>query len=98
MIGKKLPQFILEDLFNKNTKLDTSVWANKDFIVLNIWASWCVPCQIEHPFLMSLKDKNKINIIGLNYKDESKNASRKNLVFIILLFYSLTLSLSILLS
>jgi cytochrome c biogenesis protein CcmG/thiol:disulfide interchange protein DsbE len=74
MIGKKLPQFILEDLFNKNTKLDTSVWANKDFIVLNIWASWCVPCQIEHPFLMSLKDKNKINIIGLNYKDESKNA------------------------
>ena len=66
--------FFYQALFNKNTKLDTSVWANKDFIVLNIWASWCVPCQIEHPFLMSLKDKNKINIIGLNYKDESKNA------------------------
>ncbi len=72
MIGKKLPQFILEDLFNKNTKLDTSVWANKDFIVLNIWASWCVPCQIEHPFLMSLKDKNKLILLVLIIKMKVK--------------------------
>ncbi len=43
-------------------------------VVLNIWASWCIPCRIEHPFLMDLKDKNRINIIGLNYKDESGNA------------------------
>ena len=48
--------------------------SSKDFTVLNIWASWCIPCRIEHPFLMDLKNKNQINIIGLNYKDESGNA------------------------
>ncbi len=74
MIGKKIPEFILEDLFNKNTKLDSNILSGKDFAVLNIWASWCIPCRIEHPFLMDLKDKNRINIIGLNYKDESGNA------------------------
>ena len=74
MIGKKIPEFILEDLFNKNAKLDSKVLSGKDFAVLNIWASWCIPCRIEHPFLMDLKDKNQINIIGLNYKDENANA------------------------
>lgn len=74
MIGKKIPGFILEDLFNKNTKLDSNSLADEDFVILNIWASWCVPCQIEHPFLMNLKNKKKINIIGLNYKDETNNA------------------------
>ncbi len=74
MIGKKIPEFILEDLFNKNMKLDSKILSEKDFVVLNIWASWCVPCQIEHPFLMNLKNKNKINIVGLNYKDENANA------------------------
>ena len=66
MIGKKIPEFILDDLFNKNIKLDSNILLDKDFAVLNIWASWCIPCRIEHPFLMDLKDKNRINIIGLN--------------------------------
>jgi cytochrome c biogenesis protein CcmG/thiol:disulfide interchange protein DsbE len=74
MIGKKIPEFILENLLNKNPKLDSNILSGKDFIVLNIWASWCIPCRIEHPFLMDLKDKNQIDIIGLNYKDESGNA------------------------
>ena len=71
---KKIPEFILEDLFNKNTKLDSKVLSGKDFAVLNIWASWCIPCRIEHPFLMDLKDKNRINIIGISYSHIS-NAS-----------------------
>ena len=74
MIGKKIPEFILEDLLNKNTRLDSKVFSDKDFAVLNIWAPWCIPCRIEHPFLMDFRDKNQINIIGLNYKDESVNA------------------------
>ena len=42
--------------------------------LLNIWSSWCVPCRQEHPFLMNLNTDNKINIIGMNYKDNLKNA------------------------
>ena len=74
MVNKKIPEIILEDFNNKNSKIDQSIFSQKDFVLINIWASWCVPCLIEHPFLMSLKNKNKIDIIGINYKDETTNA------------------------
>ena len=74
MVNKKIPEIILEDLNNKNSKIDQNIFSQKDFVLINIWASWCVPCLIEHPFLMSLKNKNKIDIIGINYKDETTNA------------------------
>ena len=41
---------------------------------MNIWASWCVPCKDEHPFLMNLSKKNYIEIVGLNYKDNNEKA------------------------
>ena len=41
---------------------------------MNIWASWCAPCREEHIFLMDLKKKEKLKIIGLNYKDKQRNA------------------------
>ncbi len=74
MVNKKIPEIILEDFNNKNIKIDQHIFSQKDFVLINIWASWCVPCLIEHPFLMSLKNKNKIDIIGINYKDETTNA------------------------
>ncbi len=74
MVNKKIPEIILEDFINKNSKIDQNIFSQKDFVLINIWASWCVPCLIEHPFLMSLKNKNKIDIIGINYKDETTNA------------------------
>lgn len=64
----------MEDFNNKNSKIDQNIFSQKDFVLINIWASWCVPCLIEHPFLISLKNKNKIDIIGINYKDETTNA------------------------
>ena len=74
VVNKKIPEIILEDFNNKNSKIDQNIFSQKDFVLINIWASWCVPCLIEHPFLMSLKNKNKIDIIGINYKDETTNA------------------------
>ena len=41
---------------------------------MNIWASWCLPCRDEHVFLMNLSEQKSIEIIGLNYKDNNKNA------------------------
>ena len=43
---------------------------------MNIWASWCVPCREEHPYLMQLKTQDNLIIVGLNYKD--KKSSAKN--------------------
>ena len=74
MIGKKLPEFILEDLFDKKIKISSERLLDKDFVIINIWASWCIPCRVEHPLLMNLKKNNQINIIGINYKDEKINA------------------------
>ena len=42
--------------------------------MLNIWASWCVPCKEEHKYLMDLSKKENIKIIGQNYKDKFVNA------------------------
>jgi cytochrome c biogenesis protein CcmG/thiol:disulfide interchange protein DsbE len=38
--------------------------------LLNVWASWCVACRVEHPLLVDLAKKNVIPIVGLNYKDK----------------------------
>ncbi|MCY6383379.1 DsbE family thiol:disulfide interchange protein [Hoeflea prorocentri] len=44
--------------------------------LVNVWASWCVPCRTEHPLLMALAQDERINIVGINYKDKSENALR----------------------
>ena len=74
MIGKKIPEFILENLFDKKIKINSKELLDNDFVVINIWASWCIPCKVEHPLLMNLKTNNQINIFGINYKDEKINA------------------------
>ncbi len=44
--------------------------------VVNVWASWCVPCHDEVPFLAKLGEDKRIQLIGINYKDQPDNARR----------------------
>lgn len=44
--------------------------------VLNVWASWCVPCHDEVPFLHELAKDPRIRLAGINYKDNPENARR----------------------
>jgi cytochrome c biogenesis protein CcmG/thiol:disulfide interchange protein DsbE len=44
--------------------------------VLNVWASWCVPCHDEAPLLLQLGGDPRIRVVGINYKDQSDNARR----------------------
>jgi cytochrome c biogenesis protein CcmG/thiol:disulfide interchange protein DsbE len=74
MIGKQFPNLTEESLFNNET-LNIKQISNNNLFLVNIFASWCVPCKIEHPFLMKLKNKN-ILIIGINYKDTKINAKK----------------------
>jgi cytochrome c biogenesis protein CcmG/thiol:disulfide interchange protein DsbE len=44
--------------------------------VLNVWASWCIPCRDEAPLLMRLAEDKRIRLVGINYKDQPDNARR----------------------
>jgi cytochrome c biogenesis protein CcmG/thiol:disulfide interchange protein DsbE len=44
--------------------------------VINVWASWCVPCRDEAPLLVRLAQDKRIRIVGINYKDQADNARR----------------------
>ena len=56
-------EVLLEELINDDS-----------FLIINIWASWCLPCRDEHAYLLKLKNTNEVNIIGINYKDKKSNA------------------------
>jgi cytochrome c biogenesis protein CcmG/thiol:disulfide interchange protein DsbE len=44
--------------------------------VVNVWASWCVPCHDEAPLLLRLAEDKRIRVVGINYKDQPDNARR----------------------
>ena len=64
------PKFELETLAGE--KIFNSRIEGND-LLLNVWASWCITCRVEHPYLMNLK-RQGIPILGLNYKDEREDA------------------------
>ena len=75
-IEKNLPIFEAKD-FITNIDIDSAkVFAEESYYIVNIWASWCVPCRKEHYLLMELSKNQLIKLIGLNYKDSLNNAKR----------------------
>lgn len=74
-IGKVAPAFSLPLLHQQEKTFAPSFMLGKVWI-LNVWASWCVSCRAEHQVLNELVKYNKVNLIGLNYKDEVLDARR----------------------
>mgnify|MGYP006115942025 CR=1 FL=1 len=71
---KNIPIFKAKD-FNSNAYLNSEKIFEEDiFYIINIWASWCVPCRTEHPLLMKLSKNQSVKLVGLNYKDNLNNA------------------------
>lgn len=79
--GKPLPAFSAPSLLQTNKTLTESLFIlepEKDlpsYSLLNVWASWCVVCKIEHPYLMQLSNNKSLNIVGLNYRDQQLSAT-----------------------
>ena len=72
-IGKPAPQFQLPQLARREQTFSPSQMQGEVWL-LNVWASWCAPCRVEHPLLVDLAKKNVVPIVGLNYKDK-RNAA-----------------------
>ena len=75
-IEKDIPVFSALTFFDKKEISSKNIFDKDRFYLLNVWASWCVPCRDEHPLLINLGQNKKLEIIGLNYKDNSKNAKK----------------------
>tara|TARA_B100000886_G_C20403460_1_gene483643 strand:+ start:1169 stop:1687 length:519 start_codon:yes stop_codon:yes gene_type:complete len=75
-IEKNIPIFKAQ-IFQKEKLISSEeIFKQDKFYLLNIWASWCIPCREEHIFLTQLSKQEKINIVGLNYKDKDENAKK----------------------
>ena len=75
-LKKTIPSFSVYKFDNDTIINSEQIFDGESFYLMNIWASWCVPCREEHPYLMQLKTQDNLIIVGLNYKD--KKSSAKN--------------------
>ena len=75
LINKPAPAFSLPALDAPEQKVAVQDLRGKVWI-LNVWASWCVACRIEHPLLVEFSKTGTVPIYGLNYKDKRDDAIR----------------------
>lgn len=73
-IGKPVPPFELSKLRKPEEKVGPELLQGRLQLV-NVWATWCPSCAVEHDYLMALAERG-IPIVGLNYKDERQKALR----------------------
>ncbi|HQS58007.1 MAG: thiol:disulfide interchange protein [Gallionellales bacterium 35-53-114] len=73
LVGKAAPAFSLPQLHTPNRQFSPLEMEGKVWL-LNVWASWCVSCEAEHPLLIELARQNIVPIVGLDYKDKRQAA------------------------
>lgn len=69
LVDKALPPFSSASLLQANELVTNNSLKGK-VTLLNVWATWCESCRIEHPLLIDLAKTHSIQLYGLNYKDE----------------------------
>ena len=68
LIDKPMPEFSLPTLEDPGKKITRPDLLGRPLLV-NVWASWCSACRVEHPLLMKLAQDDGVEILGLDYKD-----------------------------
>lgn len=80
LVGQAMPAFKLPTLLDQNkvvTQADLKGADSKSNIVLlNVWATWCVYCKYEHPYLVDIAEGGRVSLYGLNYKDIREDAKQ----------------------
>lgn len=75
LIGRPAPDFALPDFRDPDTTVTRADLLGRPYL-LNIWASWCASCRIEHPVIAELARSGRVMVVGYNYKDDPADAAR----------------------
>lgn len=75
LVDKPLPAFSLNVLDGTETMISAKELINGKPFLLNVWATWCISCRVEHPYLNQLSQQG-IRVVGLDYKDDRSAAVR----------------------
>lgn len=75
LVGKPAPAFDAAQLGAPDARFGPAQMAGKVWL-LNVWASWCVSCRVEHPVLMRLAQSRLAPLVGLDYKDQDNDGLR----------------------
>ena len=75
LIGKPAPDFALPDFADPTKTVRKADLLGRPYL-LNIWASWCASCRVEHPVITDLARSGRITVVGYNYKDARPDAER----------------------
>ena len=73
LIGQSVPEFSLPSVGGQEPGLSSADLRGKVSLV-NVWASWCVPCRTEMPLLVELAEAGTVDVYGINYKDRPEAA------------------------
>jgi cytochrome c biogenesis protein CcmG, thiol:disulfide interchange protein DsbE len=76
LIGTKAPSLNLPPLEGSTLPALTYEAVKAKLTLVNVFASWCIPCRQEHPILKQLAGDGRLNIVAINYKDSKENALR----------------------
>ena len=73
LIGRAVPEFTLPPIGGRENGLSSTDLQGQVSLV-NVWASWCVPCRTENPLLVELAVAGTVPIYGINFKDDAEAA------------------------
>ncbi len=69
LIDRPFPDFALSNLYDPEQILTEDIIKNRVSLI-NVFGSWCVACDVEHPLLMRLAEQDSVNIIGIDWRDD----------------------------
>ena len=71
LLNKNVPNFEVESLLKKEKFISSKEFGN-EIMLVNFFATWCLPCRDEHIYIKRFSDEKGIRVIGINYKDDPK--------------------------
>lgn len=75
-LNNKIENISAKEFYSDDNMELKNLFEDHEYILINIWASWCLPCRQEHPYITKISKFDNLKVIGLNYKDKKNNAKK----------------------